>query len=1054
MELRDELQSALGTTYTLERELGGGGMSRVFTATETALGRRVVIKVLPVELGAGVNVDRFKREIMLAAKLQHPHIVPVLTAGEIDGVPYYTMPFIDGESLRSRLARGTMPIADTINILRDVARALAYAHQHGVVHRDIKPDNVLMSGGSATVADFGIAKAISASRASDARDSMLTSIGMSIGTPAYMAPEQAAADPNTDHRSDIYSFGCLAYELLAGQPPFSGLPPQKLLAAHMGERPRPITELRPDTPPLLADLVMRCLEKDPDARPQSARDVARLLDAVMSTSAESVPAIAFGGPGVLRRALTTYVVAFIAVVILSKAANIGLGVPEWVVTVSIVLMVLALPIILGTAFVQRVARRQLLASPRLTPGGHVADPSTLATLAMKASPYVSWRHAAQTVATGIGGFALLVAVLMVLRPLGIGPLKSLMATGALKDRDKILVADFTAGDDTALGPVVAEAVRADLGQSPVVSVVTPQTVAAALQRMQRASNTRVDTALAREIARREGIKAIVGGDIHGVGSGFIVTMKLVSADSGRELASLSGSADGVKELIPTIGSLTRQLRRRMGESLKHVQASPRLADVTTASLPALQKYTEGTRLSATGGDPEQAITLLKQAVVIDTNFAMAYRALAVALGNRGQDREGQIRYIEKAYAHADRLPEVEHYLATATYWTQGPRPDPAKAAQAYESLLVVHPTHAGALNNLALLAAQRRDFSTADQLLRRAIKANPTSVVAYGNLMTYAGEERKTRLADSMYFAQLAASNDNPRMVLSRFSLLFARGQYDSADAVIDSIANAYPSDEMLQQSKIGAREATSMVRGKLTEGLRLASQSAIYAAQHGSVAASLGATFDSAMVEAWYRGSKEKALQIVNAGLQRTPLNSLPPLERPFVGLARVYSMTGRPDLARVMLAKFDSIAPTMSPDAAAAMRHGINSAIAIAEHRYLDAAHQAQAADVGPCTTCMTPMIAIAYDYAQQPDSAIREFTKYVESTSLLGRAGNDAFFLAAAYKRLGELWEAKGDRQKAARYYTKFLSLWTNADPDLQPKVAEVKRRLARLSDTEAR
>src|SRR5678815_5033164 len=153
MELRDQLQSALANTYSLDRELGGGGMSRVFAATEIALGRKVVIKVLPVELGAGVNVDRFKREILLAANLQHPHIVPVLAAGEIDGVPYYTMPFIDGESLRARLARGPMPIGDAVGILRDVAKALAYAHERGVVHRDIKPDNVLMSGGSATVTD-------------------------------------------------------------------------------------------------------------------------------------------------------------------------------------------------------------------------------------------------------------------------------------------------------------------------------------------------------------------------------------------------------------------------------------------------------------------------------------------------------------------------------------------------------------------------------------------------------------------------------------------------------------------------------------------------------------------------------------------------------------------------------------------------------------------------------------------------------------------------------------------------------------------------------------
>ena len=224
MDLRQRVQDSLSGTHTIERELGGGGMSRVFVASERRLGRQVVVKVLAPELAAAMSAERFEREIQLAASLQQANIVPVITAGDFDGLPYYTMPFVEGESLRTRIAAGPVAIGTAIDILRDVAKALAYAHERGVVHRDIKPDNILLSGRSAVVADFGIAKAIAAAQEKSA-GATLTQLGTAVGTPAYMAPEQAAGDPSTDHRADIYAFGCVAYELLAGHPPFHGLTP-------------------------------------------------------------------------------------------------------------------------------------------------------------------------------------------------------------------------------------------------------------------------------------------------------------------------------------------------------------------------------------------------------------------------------------------------------------------------------------------------------------------------------------------------------------------------------------------------------------------------------------------------------------------------------------------------------------------------------------------------------------------------------------------------------------------------------------------------------------
>jgi serine/threonine-protein kinase len=248
-------------------------MSRVFLATENRLNRKVVVKVLSPDLAPGLSAERFEQEIQLAGKLQQANIVPLLATGDTNGIPFFTMPYIEGESLRARLNKQQqIPIAECVGILRDVARALSYAHSAGVVHRDIKPDNVLLSHGAAMVTDFGIAKALVDARASGAQQS-LTQTGTSIGSPGYMSPEQVAGDPNVDHRADLYAFGCLGYELLTGHPPFIAGTPQKVLAAHITERPKPVSSVRMDVPRGLESAVMHCLAKDPSDRPATADDV-------------------------------------------------------------------------------------------------------------------------------------------------------------------------------------------------------------------------------------------------------------------------------------------------------------------------------------------------------------------------------------------------------------------------------------------------------------------------------------------------------------------------------------------------------------------------------------------------------------------------------------------------------------------------------------------------------------------------------------------------------------------------------------------------------------
>jgi TolB-like protein/Tfp pilus assembly protein PilF len=328
VDLREQLQATLGDRYVLEQELGGGGMSRVFLAHEAELGRKVVVKVLPQEMAGAVSVDRFRREIQLAAQLQHPHIVPLLTAGETNGLPFFTMPYVRGESLRARLAKGgELPISESVRILREVASALAYAHENNVVHRDIKPENVLISGGSAVVTDFGVAKALTAS--SGANAGSLTSMGVALGTPAYMAPEQATADPATDHRADIYALGVMAYELLTGSTPFQGRSPQATLAAHVTEKPDSIANRRTTVPPALASIVMSCLEKRPSDRPQTAHEVMHQLDALSTPSGGMTPTThiaATAKPQDRRKIL--WAAAALAVVAVIVVAGIKFGKPS------------------------------------------------------------------------------------------------------------------------------------------------------------------------------------------------------------------------------------------------------------------------------------------------------------------------------------------------------------------------------------------------------------------------------------------------------------------------------------------------------------------------------------------------------------------------------------------------------------------------------------------------------------------------------------------------------------------------------------------------------
>ena len=281
-DLLARLQAALGDAYRIEKELGGGGMSRLFLANEASLHRQVVIKLLPPEFTSEVSAARFKQEIELAAHLQHPNILPVLAAGSNGDLLYYVMPYVAGESLRHRVTReGKFPVADAGRILHEVADALAYAHAEGVIHRDIKPENILLEGNHAVLTDFGVARALTEARSGG----RLTDTGISVGTPAYMSPEQAAGERHIDATADVYALAVVGYEMLAGMPPFQGPTARAVIAAHMTATPRPLGDVRPDTPPEIEQAIMRALAKNPAARLRSAAEFRDALGAPYGAAA-------------------------------------------------------------------------------------------------------------------------------------------------------------------------------------------------------------------------------------------------------------------------------------------------------------------------------------------------------------------------------------------------------------------------------------------------------------------------------------------------------------------------------------------------------------------------------------------------------------------------------------------------------------------------------------------------------------------------------------------------------------------------------------------------
>jgi tetratricopeptide (TPR) repeat protein len=1049
-ELREQLQSHLGSAYTIERELGGGGMSRVFLAQEVRLRRSVVVKVLPPQMAAGVSVERFEREIQLAAKLQHPHIVPLLTAGSAGDLLYYVMPHIEGESLRARLAHDhELPVGEAVRILRDVVDALAYAHAHGIVHRDIKPDNVLLSGKHALVTDFGVAKAVSESTGKTA----LTSMGVALGTPAYMAPEQAAADPNTDHRADLYAVGAVAYEMLTGRPPFTGTSPQAVLAAQVTQPPEPISQQRASVPAPLAALVLRCLEKKPADRLQTADELLAQLEAMATPAAGTaltgaVPVTSSGTEAAIRRAhpgrvAALFTAASIGVIAVVYVLMRGLGLPDWVLVAAVGLLLAGLPIMVVTGLIER--RRALARST-----GRIESPA-----ASGLRQWLTWRKALVGGAAAFTALGVGTAAYMAMRLLGIGPVGTLVASGVLRTREPLLLARFeNRTPDSTLGPSLAEAFRVDLSQSPSVKLLGPQAVADALRRMQRAPATPLDLALARELAQRAGVKAVVTGEIDPVGQSYQLSASLVAASDGLVLTAVRETAADDRALIGAIDRLSKKLRERIGESVKSIRAAEPLEQVTTGSLPALRRYTQA-RQAADVGDWEGAATLYQEAAALDTGFAMAYRKLGAMLTNAQASQERVVAALTKAFALRERLPDVERSLAIAAYYDEVEN-DPTRAVAAYRAALERDSDNTPALNNLALELTYLRQYREAERLALHAMTVE-TSPQFYANAI--AAQVGQGHFADAettlVRFARVLPQTQG--VFYARALLESARGNYRAAEQAAVELRNVPSSGLHNRASGTALLAALDQVRGKLSRATRDFEDFMAVSEARGLPGAYLVAGIGIAEIDRRFRNQLPAGVGRIETALGRHPLNTIPASDRPYVALSRYYAAAGRLEDARRLLSAYERVVPAGvrrgDPE-----RRGAEGDLQLAAGRTADAIASYQAWRAESCSICGVNGIGVAgdgsfelataYDRAHAPDSAVAYYERAVTMPAF-ARLFADARTLAAALKRLGELAEERGNRAAALDYYGRFVDLWKEGDPELQPVVKDVRARIARLA-----
>lgn len=988
-------ESAVGRvvgSYRLLEEIGRGGMGVVHRA-ERADGQyesRVAVKLIKRGMDTDLVLRRFRTERQILASLEHPNIARLLDGGmTADGRPYFVMEYIAGEPI-DRNARGRrLTVPERLRLFLRVCDAVAYAHAHRIVHRDIKPANVLVTAeGVPKLLDFGIARTLEPGP----MEPTVSVTGLRMLTPEYASPEQVEGRPAST-ASDVYSLGVVLYELLTGHSPYSS---GDATPAATAERVRTLTPPRP------SEAVRRGAAGAEPARPRLRK---------RRKGGDVVPADVIRQ---LRGDLDTIVLAA-----LQKEPERRYGSAE----------ALAADI-----------RNHLAGDPiRARPD----------TLAYRAGRFVR-RNRAAVLSAAATALVVAAGTATVRLVTGADDTPSLVASGVLAPRDRILVADFTdhAGD-AGLATAVTDALRTDLSQSAVVQVLTPPQVRAALARMRHSPDALVDDSLAREVAVREGARAVVTGGVARLGGRYTITVQLLGAETGETLVAARETASDSTELVAAVDRASRALRRRIGETLRQVRQTASLEQVTTPLLPALRAYTAGYRRFV-AGDRTGALPLLERAVALDTGFATAHRALASlheAMAEPGRSREA----LERAIAHADRIPFLERQFLVAGYAYAGGDYDSAIAT--YHRVLERYPTDVPALNNLALAHRALRRFAVAESLWHRAIALDSSiAVLYYGLHSVQAFQGRFDASARTLATVGRRFPDDGVLPVV-RVQDAAARQDWPEAERLARANVAAWEGDAL---RLVDARETLAgilMTRGRLPEAERLLRGQLALTTETGSWSRYFLAVQQLAAMELRFRNRPDRARTLLDSVLARHPLESLQPADRPEDMLARLYIEIGDVARGRELLAATDLLEvnppPLRRPE-----RDWTLGLLALAEGRAENARrHLQHAADAHDCTICVLPDLARAHEAAGAVEAAAAVYEQYL-STPWLWRYTPDARELGRVLIRLGELYERAGEHARAARAREHLVHLWDGAEAEAARERQRIARHLAGFDAAAAR